>query len=343
MDDIRPQVSVVIPTHNRSAYLQNVLAGLRAQTIPLDRIELVVVADSCTDDTVAMLHRERLPFRLRVLERSVRSAAAARNEGAADAEGELLVFLDDDVHPLPELLAAHARLHPPGTRRAVIGPYPPFPDGASDLLGRHIRGWWEQLFREMGEPGHRFTYRDMVSGNFSLPAAVFREVGGFDPQMSGCGNEDYELGVRLLGAGVEFVFAADALAHHHETTDLDRFLRRKRHEGRSDVLLGRLHPQLRRSLPLARRREPLRSSWRSRARLLAFRSPRSGDALSAALRPLLPMLEGRGLHRAWHGLRLRLQTYWYWRGVADALGSDAALEAFLDEPARVGAGSTDDA
>ena len=50
-------VSVIIPTHNRSASLRRTLDALRRQTYSLEQVEVVVVADGCIDDTVEMLNR----------------------------------------------------------------------------------------------------------------------------------------------------------------------------------------------------------------------------------------------------------------------------------------------
>jgi len=57
----------------------------------------------------------------------------------------------------------------------------------------------------MARPGHRFSYHDFFSGNVSLPAAIFRRVGGFDEVIK-VRLEDYELGIRLLKAGARFIF-----------------------------------------------------------------------------------------------------------------------------------------
>src|SRR5688572_32712199 len=78
-----PFVTIIIPTHNRSASLRRTLTALCAQTYPLPQVELLVVADGCTDDTVAMLARYEAPFAFHIIEQGGQGAAAARNRGAA--------------------------------------------------------------------------------------------------------------------------------------------------------------------------------------------------------------------------------------------------------------------
>jgi len=164
-----------------------------------------------------------------------------------------------------------------------------------------------------------------LSGNFSLEASLFARVGGFDPELW-C-HEDYELGVRLLKAGANFTFTAEALGYHHETVDVGRALQRKYQEGRADVLLGARHPELRAQLPLAQiERLPLLLSLILRS--LVFSQRVMGDALVMPLPHLLNLLERLQLYRSWRRLLDGLYGYWYWRGVAAEVGNRQALDDF---------------
>jgi cellulose synthase/poly-beta-1,6-N-acetylglucosamine synthase-like glycosyltransferase len=60
---------------------------LHSQTYPIDLISVIVVADSCIDDTLAMLQDYKAPFKQQVIEVNCRSAAIARNTEAAIATG----------------------------------------------------------------------------------------------------------------------------------------------------------------------------------------------------------------------------------------------------------------
>jgi cellulose synthase/poly-beta-1,6-N-acetylglucosamine synthase-like glycosyltransferase len=67
LDTHLPTTSVIIPTHNRCASLKRTLDALCTQTYPLSLLEVLVVADGCTDETVDMLRCYAAPFALRVL------------------------------------------------------------------------------------------------------------------------------------------------------------------------------------------------------------------------------------------------------------------------------------
>src|SRR4028118_374846 len=160
-------VSIIIPSHNRSSSLRRALDALHLQTYPIDLIEVIVVADSCIDDTLAMLQDYKAPFKLQAIEVNCRSAAIARNTGAAAATGQLLLFLDADIAAPPPLAGSDARVHRERPGSAVMGSYPPKLQGGTKYFDVEVRSWWEDKFYQMSQPGHRFTYQDLLSGNLS--------------------------------------------------------------------------------------------------------------------------------------------------------------------------------
>jgi len=195
-----PILSIIVPTHNRSALLAKSLAALDSQSWPSDQIEVVVVADACYDETPELVraYAQRSRFPLRLLAHHARSAAATRNLGAANAQGQVLLFLDDDVVAQPGLIQAHMEAQQPNS--VVLGYSKPMVPALPSWWQYDARRWWEDTYREIARQGHRFQYRDFFSGNVSMSADLFRKVSGFDAEMSGR-LEDYELGLRLLKAG----------------------------------------------------------------------------------------------------------------------------------------------
>lgn len=310
-------VSVVIPTHNRQLSVERALRALCAQSYPAASMDIIVVADGCTDRT-AEVAAGNWPLRVRAIEQPPSGPAAARNRGADAATGDLLIFVDDDIEVSAQFVAEHVAGHD-GARTVVIGYLPPELQERHDFLAIMLRAWWEMMFDRMREPGHRFAYSDLLSGNFSLSRALLSEVGGFDERLR-C-HEDYELGYRLIAAGAQMRFAAAAAGSHHEYTDLGRALRRKRDEGHADVALAHRHPALIPALPLSGDYGHLSRRGRTLMRMSRTR-PAAGDALERLYRGMLPLLEGVRLRTRWRRLVDDLLLYWYWRGVGEAI--DAA-------------------
>ncbi|MPZ76519.1 MAG: glycosyltransferase [Deltaproteobacteria bacterium] len=98
-----PQVSVIIPTHNRVGFLSTAIGSVLQQSF--QNFEMLVVDDASTDETANL--RERFPdTRIRWLRHDKpRGGAAARNTGIVHSRGEYIAFLDDDDEWFPEKLA----------------------------------------------------------------------------------------------------------------------------------------------------------------------------------------------------------------------------------------------
>ncbi len=324
-------ISVVIPTHNRCDALRRTLDALINQDFPQQQLEVIVVLDGCQDGTHTMLMNYQAPFRLVPIEQEQQGPAGARNHGAAKATGWLLIFLDDDVVPTPRWIAAHVSAHREKTNQVLIGSYLPAPHPELDYAGMAARAWWNDKFRAMRHSAYRFTYQDFLSGNCSMRSDLFARVGGFDPAFP-CAHEDYELGVRLLKAGVSFIFSVEADASHYmmDTCTVARMLLRARCEGQADVLIGSRHPELRPILPFVSYGEP-RTCLRRCMHYLAFSRPGVGDAVASLLGQLLRSLQWMQLRRRWRWVCKGLRQYWYLRGLADALGTQEALVAFVQD------------
>ena len=88
-------VSIIIPTHNRVTMLIKSLEALERQDFQLDEIEVVVVADSCIDNTVKTVDgfAKKSQLNISVLQHNAKSASATRNLGAEHANGRIFYFL----------------------------------------------------------------------------------------------------------------------------------------------------------------------------------------------------------------------------------------------------------
>jgi len=107
---VTPRFSVVVPTFQRRDVVVASVAAFGAQDFG-EPFEVVVVVDGSTDGTADALRALSPPFPLAVVEQENRGPAAARNRGAEEARGEFLLFLDDDMDPVPDFVGAHVRAH----------------------------------------------------------------------------------------------------------------------------------------------------------------------------------------------------------------------------------------
>ena len=227
-------VSVVIPHYNRPDELNLTLAGLTTQTYPNELLEVVVVDDGSTrpPDIPSDLVRE-LDVKVVHQKRQGFGAPRARNRGAAEASGVILVYLDCDMVPERQLVEAHARWHHQiayavtiGFRRhvefdgidvAMVQQH--FAAGASDSLfeGSTIERpeWFEaHLTRTEDLTTSNGFFRVMSGGNLGIRRAFYLEVGGMDEAFDRWGGEDNEFGFRTLLLGGVVIPEREAEAWH---------------------------------------------------------------------------------------------------------------------------------
>jgi glycosyltransferase involved in cell wall biosynthesis len=234
----RPNFSVVVPTYNRLGRLRHVITALEQQTYPSDAYEVIVISDGSTDGTDAYLEALRSTMRLRWFPQTNRGPSAARNTGIQKADGEFIVFIDDDVVPGPELLGQHARSHHEvGQDVVVLGP----------LLtpeGFEMTPWvrWEQemlmkKYRALLRGDLPTTARQFYTGNASLRRSHILAAGGFDEGFRRA--EDVELAYRLADKGLRFVFNMQAAGMHFAERSFRAWLDTPYTYGRNDVIFAR--------------------------------------------------------------------------------------------------------
>jgi glycosyltransferase involved in cell wall biosynthesis len=324
----QPDLSIIIPTHNRRDLLRRVLNSLATQSYPANRFEVVVIADACEDGTEIMVEElvVQLPIFIRVFSHNERSASLTRNRGAKEARSRHLLFLDDDIIASRELVAAHMDLK--DVMQVVLGYSKPVIPETASWWQLNARIWWEDRYQEMRTPGYRVNYRDFYSGNVSLPADLFEQVGGFDPAI---GNrlEDYELGYRLLKVGARFMFHSAALGYHHDYSDLQLWLNRTRLEGVADVQMSRLHSELS-SRILS---DPFEGADRivHRIRKLSFDGSKIASAFKHVALWMARSCQYLKLRGVYFYVIKALREYYYWSGVADASGGEHSLRSILQQ------------
>ena len=232
-------LTIVIPTYQRREQLHALLDSLVPELSRTADVEVVVVVDGSTDGSTEMLEAMGYPVPLRSVWQENAGLAAARNRGLEAAAGELIWLLDDDMIVDDGLLAKHRALHESGERQVVMGPCIAPPEHEVTTI---VRDWEEELYGDLAKTGFVDRAVYFSAANTSASREVWRSVGGFDPIFVGWGNEDFEVGVRLLEAGVPIRYEHDAVAWHLQRKSLREFLQNKFDHGRNTVRAARIHP-----------------------------------------------------------------------------------------------------
>ena len=227
MKQDRPFISIVIPTYNRPDQLAVCLLACSRLDYPHDRFEVLVVDDGGTtalDEIIAQFHGV---LTLKLLRQENAGPAAARNRGAYEAVGQLLVFTDDDCTPAPDWLARLAERHVQASDCAVGGE-------TYNALESNIYSTTSQLlvsYLLMYYSGAPERVRFFPSCNVAFPTKRFSDVGGFDVSFPRAAGEDRELCDRWQHQGYRMIHVPEAVIYHSHHLTATTFLRQHFHYG----------------------------------------------------------------------------------------------------------------
>ena len=215
-----PLVSIVIPARNEARLIAKVIESVRGQVAPVGALEVILVDDGSTDQTVALARAGGAQVIEARPPGESGNPAAARNRGAAASRGDPLVFLDADCVADAGWLAALLEAHEHST---IVG-------GALSLPPRlpasarcdYYCGWYFIHPRARGRfvPHH-------PPPNLSVRRDPFLTTAGFSttPPLDYT-NEERQWQGQLRAAGHRIWFEPRAVAEHHNRPGFRNLLRR---------------------------------------------------------------------------------------------------------------------
>lgn len=185
-------ISVIIPCKNEAGTVENLLDDLVRQTTPVN--EVVVVDSHSSDNTAAVArgYSEQLP--IKVIAAMERGVSHARNEGAAAAAGDMLIFLDADAQLPANFIAvfrqqiAKRGLEAGGFSQRMAG------NNLGLKVGARLMGAYQKIMS--------FTAAPIAFSCFFATKAVHEAINGLDPQV--WIMEDYDYAYRAKKSGAKF-------------------------------------------------------------------------------------------------------------------------------------------
>lgn len=236
-------VSVVIPTRNRSALVARAIECIESQTIAPDFYEVIIIDNNSSDDTRPILEQKSKKYsNLRYTFQTKRGAAATRNAGLRIARGELVLFIDDDVQAEPDLIRWHVEYQKRNPGASVIGAVTiPWGD-TREPFHRYLRD--RRILNPYTPSKGPIDFSYYHTSNVSTLAESLTRVGGFNEGFNIYGMEDIELGYRLEKSGSRMIFAPEAKAQHYRFPGYLEFIGRCEEAGYSLGCLLALHPEL---------------------------------------------------------------------------------------------------
>lgn len=249
-----PTVSVMVPAHNEELVITATVEHILQMNYPADKMQVIVVADNCQDQTAAKLRElhasESYKDRnLVILERTgTGGKSGALNDALKRATGEWICVYDADAAPEKNalLFLTQKALEDPEQYGAVFGRNKARNRG-QNFLSRcinleivtnqrvHHTGLW-QLFKLGMIPGT----------NFIIKSSLLRELGGWDEDAI---TEDTALSFEILGRGQLIALAPQAEAYQQEPEDFRVYMKQRERwaKGNYSVVTKHIHQLFNRS------------------------------------------------------------------------------------------------
>jgi len=308
-----PLVSVIMPYSNRPEYLDIVLTAYEKQSY--NNIELVVVYDGlCSVDDLNKVTKGRDVKCFAFSAEEVHSRRGlSRNIGAANAQGDILIFNDVDVIPdhvaVERIVKVHSAtsglvLCAKGMR--IVGGL----DAVKSIDVSHSDALERIATPFEYDPSLQWSTMEsirksefwwsFISRLCSFPRRDFLFLAGFDPEYFGWGYEDTDLGYRILRHGLSIAFFNDIIQFHIDHArdssnfevlrNLDRFTRKFPELKHAPVLVKRRR-ELREEAEQAKYPDE-RASW-AQGRLKRLFVDRGGGSLSSGtIAVVIPVRNG---------------------------------------------------
>ena len=246
-----PTVAVVVPVYNGAADLPGLLAGLKRQRYPQERLEVWLVDNGSCDRTPTILQAvaQSHPQFHWLRYDAIQSSYAARNAGICASQSQIIAFTDVDCRPAPHWLGTLVQ---------------PFENSRVGIVAGEIKAlasttWLERYAERQQTLSQRHTlnhpfYPYGQTANLAIRATIFEQVGLFRPHLTSGGDAD--LCWRILQATPwQLTFVEEATIEHRHRRRLGDLHRQWYRYGCSNRYLHQLHGvELMRNLTLAETR-----------------------------------------------------------------------------------------
>lgn len=209
-----PLVSLIIPTYNREKELVETLqCALQLNYRPLE-ILLIDQTKEHLPETKDFLDAHCTE--LKIIRPDFASLTRARNLGISESNGEILIFIDDDVTFSSDFVDHYVSRHRLGAdlvQGRILEPNSPFIASRPSWLHRTLRFSGSDTSETSGPT-------NIVTGcNFSVTRSAINQIGFFDEQFQGVSiREDSDFGYRAYRAGLCLWFEPKALVYHKRST-----------------------------------------------------------------------------------------------------------------------------
>ncbi len=217
-------ISIIICSYNRAAYIPLALGALVQQTLAAHKFETIIVDNNSTDNTevvCAQFIKQHATHRIIYLTETNQGSSFARNTGAKIAKGKWLIFLDDDaIADLNFLEEVHEFMQNTKSSVALGG----------RIIPRYLPAEPKWMSHHVSSLVGNFNYAEIVTefaadkypleSNMIVCKADFEAINGFNVNLPGVkgtlriGGEGKDFFIRLKQLGVKVYYSPNVIVEH---------------------------------------------------------------------------------------------------------------------------------
>ena len=217
-------LSIIICTYNREKYISALLESIAKNDYPTTNYEIVLVDNNCTDNTrgvceqFAAAHKE---VAFRYVKEPEQGLSAARNKGIKEAQGDIIIYVDDDALVEADYIriyAEHFAANP--DTMAAGGPIEPLyetqePSWMSPYTKALLTAWMNYGDKVREYPKGRYP----GGGNAAYRKRVFDKVGLFNTELGRKGylllaSEEKDIFDKMKALGMKVLYLPTPVLHH---------------------------------------------------------------------------------------------------------------------------------
>ena len=221
------RVSIAVVTYNRPSYINICLNSLERQTIKPE--EIIVVDSSDNDKTERILRGKKIVYKRVGTHAHRLYQPQARNIALKMAEGDIIVFVDDDVVCVPKWLASIIQGFSFENVVGVGGPVIVCDENLRPLEKIKLSDKNQNFFNQGGDirvtrawiPSKPVRTKLMMGCNMSFLKEKLKEVGGFDEfyGRGGAYREETDPQIALIKKGYDFLYMPGTVVYHFQSRE----------------------------------------------------------------------------------------------------------------------------
>jgi GT2 family glycosyltransferase len=213
---IESPISVAIPTYRREDVLLDTIKQILALDIQPAELLVIDQTSAHTQSVEQQLHALHKTGKIIWLRQSKASIPTAMNKALLTARSEIILFVDDDIEVVSELVAAHAKAHAQTDVALVAGQVIQSWQGECGLHEEpYVKGRSDDPDSFLFNSSRQCQIERFMGGNFSIKKDVALQLGGFDENFIKVAYRfEAEFASRFKAAGYTICFYPEASIRH---------------------------------------------------------------------------------------------------------------------------------